>query len=47
MPDMDTVADLAGIDIEVVFSEIPEVVTGVQEGGEKVEVHELPAALAS
>jgi hypothetical protein len=44
---MDTIANQAGIDIEVVFTEVPEVMAGMQECGEEVKVHELLAALAS
>jgi hypothetical protein len=47
MSDMDTVADLAGVDIEAVVSEVPGVMPGMKEGGEEVKVHELLAALAS
>lgn len=44
---MDSIADLAWIDIQVVLPEVPEVTVGMLEGGEEVEVHELFAALAS
>jgi hypothetical protein len=45
MSDMDTLTDLTGIDIEVVLSEVPEVVSGVLEGAEEIEVGEFTATL--
>jgi hypothetical protein len=43
---MDTVADLAGVDIEVVVPEVPGVVAGMNESGEEIEVGEFTATLA-
>jgi hypothetical protein len=45
MSDMDTVTDEAGIDIEVVLPEVPEVVSGVLEGTEEIEVCEFTVTL--
>jgi hypothetical protein len=47
MPDMDSLTEVTGIDIEVVIPEGPGETTGLKEGGEEVKVNELPAALAS
>jgi hypothetical protein len=45
MPDMDSITDETGIDIEVVLPEVPEVVAGMKEGGEEIEVGEFTATL--
>ena len=42
---MDTVTDLARIDIEVVLPEVPEMVAGVQESTEEIEVCEFTSTL--
>ena len=45
MSNMDTVTDLAWVDIEVVVTEVPGVVAGMNEGTEEIEVGEFTATL--
>jgi hypothetical protein len=43
MPDMDSVTDETGIDIQVVFSEGPSVIAGMKDCAEEIEVGEFTA----
>jgi hypothetical protein len=46
MPDMDSMTEATGIDVEVMVTEVPGQSVSMMESGEEVEVHKLPAALA-